>query len=180
MEGRRQINCLGIKTFSVSTAVLKTIPYFQHIFELELTGGYKSDFIVLDEDPDDFQGLLKVISTQLPPHPGLPNQAQICVLAKKMGMDMPEFAMAIEQLFKNGLRVIMVYGLVEVQGTLNVQDNMGGVFCGLCLDGVRIKEIYRDDLYCPGELSFHDVDQHKREIYECMKAMLVNKLLGIS
>ena len=44
MSERREINCLGLQTFSISTALLRQIPYFKTIFEYAHSNNYRVMF----------------------------------------------------------------------------------------------------------------------------------------
>lgn len=49
MSERHEINCLGLQTFSISTALLRQIPYFKTIFEVE-SEEERNSVIFLDDN----------------------------------------------------------------------------------------------------------------------------------
>lgn len=65
MSERREINCLGLQTFSISTALLRQIPYFKTIFEIE-TEEERIGVIFLDENPRIFLLLIDMVNYQVP------------------------------------------------------------------------------------------------------------------
>jgi len=65
MSERREINCLGLQTFSISTALLRQIPYFKTIFEIE-TEEERNSAIFLDDNPRIFLLLIDMVNYQVP------------------------------------------------------------------------------------------------------------------
>lgn len=102
---RRTINCLGIQTFSISTALLKQIPYFSTIFDLE--NGVHEDDIVLDEDPKIFQEFIKMVNYQVRPCSSNHDFMYIIRLTHKMGMKLVPYQFEVKRCYLDRVQILV-------------------------------------------------------------------------